>query len=99
MGGHRLPPELDGLGAHLRKLGDLYGRKLVLQVAISIFLVGSVLCGLSQNMAELIAFRALQGLGAGGLIVTTIAVVGDIARPATGAGTRGSSARCSGSPR
>jgi EmrB/QacA subfamily drug resistance transporter len=63
------------------KLGDLYGRKLVLQVAISIFLVGSVLCGLSQNMAELIAFRALQGLGAGGLIVTTIAVVGDIVPP------------------
>ena len=63
------------------KLGDLYGRKLVLQVAISIFLVGSVLCGLSQNMAELIAFRALQGLGAGGLIVTTIAVIGDIVPP------------------
>jgi MFS family permease len=48
------------------KLGDLYGRKLVLQVAIVIFLVGSALCGLSQNMSELIAFRALQGIGAGG---------------------------------
>jgi EmrB/QacA subfamily drug resistance transporter len=63
------------------KLGDLYGRKLVLQAAIVIFLMGSVLCGLSQNMAELIAFRAIQGLGAGGLIVVTLAVVGDIVTP------------------
>jgi EmrB/QacA subfamily drug resistance transporter len=63
------------------KLGDLYGRKIVLQTAIVIFLVGSALCGISQNMAELIGFRALQGLGAGGLIVTTIAVVGDIIPP------------------
>jgi EmrB/QacA subfamily drug resistance transporter len=63
------------------KLGDLYGRKIVLQSAILIFLVGSVLCGIAQNMAELIAFRALQGLGAGGLIVTTMAVVGDIFPP------------------
>ena len=56
------------------KLGDLYGRKIVLQSAIVIFLVGSALCGLAQNMAELIAFRAVQGLGGGGLIVVTIAV-------------------------
>src|SRR6059036_4100888 len=63
------------------KLGDLYGRKIVLQAAISIFLVGSALCGLSQNMAELISFRALQGLGAGGLIVTAIAVIGDVIPP------------------
>ena len=56
------------------KLGDLYGRKIVLQTAIVIFLVGSALCGLSQNMTELIAFRALQGLGGGGLMVVTIAV-------------------------
>src|SRR5262249_52189015 len=47
------------------KLGDLYGRKLVLQTAIVLFLVGSALCGLSQNMTKLIAFRALQGLGGG----------------------------------
>src|SRR5947208_2383133 len=46
------------------KLGDLYGRKLVLQVAIVLFLVGSALCGVAQNMPELIAFRALQGLSA-----------------------------------
>jgi EmrB/QacA subfamily drug resistance transporter len=63
------------------KFGDLYGRKVVLQTAIAIFLVGSALCGLSQNMAELISFRALQGLGAGGLIVTAIAVVGDVIPP------------------
>src|ERR1041384_1261699 len=63
------------------KLGDLYGRKLVLQAAIVIFLVGSALCGLSQNMGELIAFRALQGIGAGGLIITTIAIIGDVVPP------------------
>src|SRR5713101_6714356 len=63
------------------KLGDLYGRKIVLQTAIVIFLIGSALCGIAQNMVELIGFRALQGLGAGGLIVTTIAVVGDIIPP------------------
>src|SRR5690349_2483579 len=59
------------------KLGDLYGRKRVLQVAIVIFLAGSALCGAAQNMPELIAFRGLQGLGGGGLFVTTIAVIGD----------------------
>jgi len=63
------------------KFGDLYGRKVVLQTAIVIFLVGSALCGLSQNMTELIGFRALQGLGAGGLIVTAIAVIGDVIPP------------------
>jgi len=63
------------------KLGDLYGRKRVLQTAIVIFLAGSALCGIAQNMTELIGFRALQGLGAGGLLVTTIAVVGDIIPP------------------
>jgi EmrB/QacA subfamily drug resistance transporter len=63
------------------KLGDLYGRKKVLQSAIVVFLVGSVLCGLAQSMAQLIAFRALQGLGAGGLMVVTLAVVGDLIPP------------------
>jgi EmrB/QacA subfamily drug resistance transporter len=63
------------------KFGDLYGRKVVLQTAIVIFLVGSALCGLSQNLTELILFRALQGLGAGGLIVTAIAVIGDVIPP------------------
>jgi EmrB/QacA subfamily drug resistance transporter len=63
------------------KLGDLYGRKIVLQTAIVIFLVGSALCGLSQNMTELIVFRGLQGLGGGGLLVVTIAVIGDVVAP------------------
>src|SRR5271156_2388389 len=51
------------------KLGDLYGRKTFFQASIVIFLIGSALAGLSQSMIELIAFRALQGLGGGGLIV------------------------------
>jgi EmrB/QacA subfamily drug resistance transporter len=63
------------------KLGDLYGRKIVLQSAIVLFLIGSALCGLSRNMMELILFRAIQGLGGGGLTVTTQAVVGDIVPP------------------
>ncbi len=60
------------------KLGDLYGRKKVVQSAIAIFLLGSVLCGFARSMEQLILFRAIQGLGGGGLIVTTQAVVGDI---------------------
>jgi EmrB/QacA subfamily drug resistance transporter len=63
------------------KLGDLYGRKIVLQSAIVLFLIGSALCGLSHTMTQLIAFRAIQGLGGGGLVVTTQAVVGDIVPP------------------
>jgi len=63
------------------KLGDLYGRKIVMQSAIVLFLIGSVLCGLSQNMTQLILFRAIQGMGGGGLVVTTQAVVGDIVPP------------------
>jgi len=63
------------------KLGDLYGRKTVLQSAILIFLLGSTLCGMSQSMLELIAFRALQGLGGGGLLVTTMVVIGDLVPP------------------
>ena len=60
------------------KLGDLYGRKALFQLAIVIFLVGSVLSGLSQSMAELIAFRAIQGVGAGGLMVGSQAIMGDV---------------------
>jgi EmrB/QacA subfamily drug resistance transporter len=63
------------------KLGDLYGRKRVLQSAIVIFLAGSALCGQAHSMTELIAFRAVQGLGAGGLIVLVQAVIGDIVPP------------------
>lgn len=63
------------------KLGDLYGRKIVFQSAIVIFLIGSALCGLSQNLPQLIIFRAIQGLGGGGLIVTATAIIGDIVSP------------------
>jgi EmrB/QacA subfamily drug resistance transporter len=63
------------------KLGDLYGRKGFFQAAIVIFLIGSALSGLSQNLNELIMFRALQGLGAGGLIVGAQAIIGDIVPP------------------
>ena len=63
------------------KLGDLYGRKIVLQSAVVLFLAGSALCGLSQTMGQLVAFRLVQGLGAGGLMVTTLAVIGDIVPP------------------
>ncbi|MFE5188217.1 MDR family MFS transporter [Streptomyces sp. NPDC056628] len=63
------------------KLGDQYGRKRLYQIAIVIFLVGSALCGMAQDMIQLIAFRALQGLGGGGLIVLSMAIVGDVVPP------------------
>lgn len=63
------------------KLGDLYGRKGVLQSAVVIFLIGSALCGISRNMTQLIGFRGIQGLGAGGLTVVTQAVIGDLVSP------------------
>src|SRR5476649_8139 len=63
------------------KLGDMYGRKPVFLAAIVIFLVGSMLAGLSQSMTELIAFRFLQGAGAGGLMVSAQAIIADIVPP------------------
>ena len=63
------------------KLGDMYGRKIVLQVGLVVFLAGSALCGLSQSLDELIAFRALQGLGGGGLMVSAQAAIGDVVPP------------------
>jgi EmrB/QacA subfamily drug resistance transporter len=63
------------------KLGDMMGRKPVFLAAILIFLVGSMLAGLSQSMGELIGFRALQGIGAGGLMVGAQAIIADIVPP------------------
>ncbi|MFM9699471.1 MDR family MFS transporter [Streptomyces europaeiscabiei] len=63
------------------KLGDQFGRKRLFQTAIVIFLIGSALCGMAQNMPQLIGFRALQGLGGGGLMVLSMAIVGDLVPP------------------
>jgi EmrB/QacA subfamily drug resistance transporter len=63
------------------KLSDLYGRRGAFQAAIVIFLTGSMLSGLAQNMGELIAFRAIQGLGGGGLMALAMAIVGDLVSP------------------
>ncbi len=63
------------------KLGDMYGRKPVFLAAILIFLAGSMLAGLSQSMGQLVAFRGLQGLGAGGLMVGAQAIIADIVPP------------------
>lgn len=77
------------------KLGDQYGRKRLFQIAIIIFLIGSALCGIAQNMPQLIGFRALQGLGGGGLMVLSMAIVGDLVPRANAASTRASSVRSS----
>ncbi|ARP74160.1 MFS transporter [Streptomyces pluripotens] len=63
------------------KLGDMYGRKGAFLTSIVIFLVGSALSGMAQDMGQLIGFRALQGLGAGGLIVGVMAIIGDLVPP------------------
>jgi EmrB/QacA subfamily drug resistance transporter len=64
------------------KLGDIYGRKRLFQGAIVLFLIGSALCGTAQSMTALIAYRALQGIGAGGLMVNSQAIIGDLVAPA-----------------
>ncbi|WP_432877493.1 MDR family MFS transporter [Kribbella sp. CA-245084] len=63
------------------KLGDLYGRKGVFMASIAVFLLGSALAGLSQNMVGLIGFRGIQGIGAGGLMVGAMAIIGDLVPP------------------
>jgi EmrB/QacA subfamily drug resistance transporter len=63
------------------KISDLYGRRHIFQAAILVFLAGSVLCGLSQNLPQLIAFRALQGIGGGGLMSLAFSIIGDIIPP------------------
>jgi EmrB/QacA subfamily drug resistance transporter len=63
------------------KISDMYGRKKIFQSAIVIFLIGSALCGLSQNMTQLIFFRGLQGIGAGGLMTLVLTIIGDVVSP------------------
>ena len=63
------------------KLGDVYGRKNLFLFAIVVFLVGSALCGLAQSMTQLVLFRAVQGVGAGGLFPLSLAVIGNIVPP------------------
>ena len=63
------------------KISDLYGRRIVFQFAIVTFLIGSFAAGASQNMSQLIATRAVQGLGAGGLMALTFVIIGDIVPP------------------
>jgi EmrB/QacA subfamily drug resistance transporter len=63
------------------KLGDLYGRRMMVFVSVGLFLVGSALCGMSQSMTMLITSRAIQGLGGGGLFVLALSVVGDVIAP------------------
>ena len=63
------------------KLGDMFGRKKIFMTSISIFLIGSVLCGFSQTMGQLITFRALQGLGGGGLMALVLAIIADVVPP------------------
>lgn len=60
------------------KLSDLYGRRLVFTISMAIFLIGSVLCGLAQTMEQLILFRGIQGLGAGGVLPLAFTIVGEI---------------------
>ncbi|MFJ4535142.1 MDR family MFS transporter [Streptomyces tibetensis] len=60
------------------KFGDLFGRKVVFQVSAVVFITGSFLCGLATNMSLLIAWRAMQGIGAGGLMVTSMALIADV---------------------
>jgi MFS family permease len=63
------------------KLGDLVGRKTLFLLAIIVFLSGSVLCGTAQDMVQLVLYRAIQGLGGGGLIVLSQAIIGDVVSP------------------
>jgi EmrB/QacA subfamily drug resistance transporter len=71
------------------RLADVFGRKPVLLTAISLFLIGSVLCGFAWSMTSLIGFRALQGIGAGGLVPIALTIVGDLFTPAERARVQG----------
>jgi len=63
------------------KMSDLFGRRLVYQVSISVFLIGSIMCAMAQTMNQLVAFRAVQGLGGGGLMSLAFVIIGDVVSP------------------
>lgn len=63
------------------KISDMFGRKKIFQIAIGMFLLGSVLCGAAQTMNQLIVFRGIQGIGGGGLMTLALAIVGDVVPP------------------
>src|SRR5437763_5002862 len=63
------------------RLGDVHGRRPLMLIAVTVFLAGSALCGVAQNMTELVVFRGIQGLGAGGLFPLSLAVIGGIVPP------------------
>ena len=78
------------------KLGDLFGRKAIFQAAIVFFFAGSVLCGLSSSMTMLVASRALQGIGGGAIMVTSMAVIGEVIPLRERGRYQGALGRCSG---
>lgn len=81
------------------KLSDLYGRKLMFQVSLVVFVLSSIAAGFSQDMGQLIAARALQGIGAGGLAALPQIILGDVVEPASAGATPATSARSSASRR
>jgi EmrB/QacA subfamily drug resistance transporter len=68
-------------GVFYGKLSDIYGRRLMLLFGVSVFLIGSILCGLSWNMESLVVFRGVQGVGAGAIMPVSLAVIGDLFAP------------------
>ena len=80
------------------KISDLYGRKVMLQITIAIFLLGSVLAGIAQSMPQLIVARGVQGVGGGGIMAMTFTILGDILSPASAASTSATSPACSPAP-
>ena len=75
----------------LGRFSDIYGRRMILQVALGLFIVGSLLCGLSQSMNQLIGSRVVQGFGGGAIQALAFAVLGDILPPASADGTSATS--------
>ena len=81
LGSNRVLAYVNCINAFYGKISDIYGRRIVFQFAIVTFLIGSFAAGAAQNMAQLIGTRAMQGLGAGGLMALTFVIIGDIVPP------------------